>query len=216
MPQAILDKLVVVPGDLLQPGLGLSEQDEKRFLEEVHFVIHSAASVSFFEHVHTLLDQNYEVRTRVMRRCTTCLVRAVVCSSLVTLLDACTARHSLEDLLQCRDGSLSLQATKKVALLAQRMKQLKGFVHASTAYVNANLPKGSHVEEKIYPIYRKNGQILDPDGMARTLAALSPAAAEAKVQRELVLTAVTIFTCVTVSLHDVLLQSVKVPQLRWR
>jgi fatty acyl-CoA reductase len=77
-----------------------------------------------------------------------------------------------------------LQATKKVALLAQRMKQLRGFVHISTAYVNSNLPRGSHVEEKVYPIYRKNGQILDPDGLARTLTALSPAAAELKVQHQ--------------------------------
>ena len=57
----------MVPAELQHPGLGLSEQDEKRLVEEVQFVIHSAASISFFEHVHTLLDQNYEVRTRGMR-----------------------------------------------------------------------------------------------------------------------------------------------------
>ena len=62
VPQEILEKLIVVPADLQRAGLGLSEQDEKRLVVEVQFVIHCAASISFFEHVHTLLDQNYEVR----------------------------------------------------------------------------------------------------------------------------------------------------------
>ena len=79
------------------------------------------------------------------------------------------------------------------------MKQLRGFVHVSTAYVNSNLPRGSHVEEKIYPIRRKNGQILDPDGTARMLTALSPAAAETKVHNEHVLTAAFCFAWVTIS-----------------
>ncbi len=47
--------------DLHKPGLGLSEEDEARIVNEVQFVIHSAASISFFEHIHTLLEQNYEV-----------------------------------------------------------------------------------------------------------------------------------------------------------
>ena len=33
-------------------------------MNEVQFVIHSAASISFFEHIHTLLEQNYEVSAR--------------------------------------------------------------------------------------------------------------------------------------------------------
>ena len=55
------DKVVVVPGDLHKPGLGLSAEDEERITNEVQFVVHSAASISFFEHIHTLLEQNYEV-----------------------------------------------------------------------------------------------------------------------------------------------------------
>ena len=47
--------------DLHKAGLGLSEEDEARIVNEVQFVIHSAASISFFEHIHTLLEQNYEV-----------------------------------------------------------------------------------------------------------------------------------------------------------
>ena len=55
------DKVVVVPGDLHKPGLGLSAEDEERITNEVQFIVHSAASISFFEHIHTLLEQNYEV-----------------------------------------------------------------------------------------------------------------------------------------------------------
>ena len=50
--------------DLHKAGLGLSEEDEARIVNEVQFVIHSAASISFFEHIHTLLEQNYEVSAR--------------------------------------------------------------------------------------------------------------------------------------------------------
>jgi thioester reductase-like protein len=79
-----------VPADLQQPGLGLSEQDEKRLLEEVHFVIHSAASISFFEHVHTLLNQNYVVSARTA--CPFhCLVKHDVCLFLIAYSAACTA-----------------------------------------------------------------------------------------------------------------------------
>lgn len=55
-------KLVVVNGDISQPGLGLSTADRRRLCREVNFVIHSAASISFVEPVHTLLAQNYVVR----------------------------------------------------------------------------------------------------------------------------------------------------------
>ena len=51
-----------VAADLHKAGLGLSAEDEARIVNEVQFVIHSAASISFFEHIHTLLEQNYEVR----------------------------------------------------------------------------------------------------------------------------------------------------------
>ena len=110
-----------------------------------------------------------------------------MCSFLITLLDACTALAGIpwETFDSGEVCSHSLQATKKVVLLAQRMEQLRGFVHVSSAYVNSNLPRGSHVEEKIYPIHRKNGQVLNHNETARTLAALSPASAEAKVQHNL-------------------------------
>ena len=61
VPLDVRNKIVVVPGDMDAPGLGLSDADRQRLQAEVDFVIHSAASISFFEHVHTLLKQNYEV-----------------------------------------------------------------------------------------------------------------------------------------------------------
>jgi fatty acyl-CoA reductase len=64
VPVDVRNKIVVVPGDLHKPGLGLSHADRERLIEEVQFVIHSAASISFFEHIHTLIEQNYEVRSR--------------------------------------------------------------------------------------------------------------------------------------------------------
>lgn len=64
VPVDVRNKIVVVPGDLHKPGLGLSQADRERLIEEVQFVIHSAASISFFEHIHTLIEQNYEVRSR--------------------------------------------------------------------------------------------------------------------------------------------------------
>ncbi len=57
----VQSKVVVIPGDLHKPNLGLSAEDEASIVNEVHFVVHSAASISFFEHIHTLLEQNYEV-----------------------------------------------------------------------------------------------------------------------------------------------------------
>ena len=61
MPLDVRSKIVVVAGDMHAPGLGLSDADKQRLVAEVEYVIHCAASISFFEPVHTLLEQNYEV-----------------------------------------------------------------------------------------------------------------------------------------------------------
>ena len=74
-----------------------------------------------------------------------------------------------------------MQATKKVATLALKIKQLKAFVHVSTAYVNCNLPRGSHIEEQIYPLYHKDGKKVEHKKLAIKLAAMAPNKAEAEV-----------------------------------
>lgn len=63
VPLDVREKIVVIPGDLHEPDLGLSPEDRQRICSEVEVVIHSAASISFFEHIHTLLEQNYDVST---------------------------------------------------------------------------------------------------------------------------------------------------------
>ena len=62
VPVDVRNKIVVISGDLHKPDLGLAEADRERIVNEVKYVIHSAASISFFEHIHTLLEQNYQVR----------------------------------------------------------------------------------------------------------------------------------------------------------
>jgi hypothetical protein len=74
------------------------------------------------------------------------------------------------------------QATKKIAELAEGMPLLRGFVHVSTAYVNAHQPKGSHIEEDIYPLRHSSGQTLLHDSLAAELAGLPHAKAERKVR----------------------------------
>ena len=56
-------KIVVVSGDLCQPGLGLAAADRRRLCREVNYVVHCAASISFVEPVLSLLAQNYVVGT---------------------------------------------------------------------------------------------------------------------------------------------------------
>ena len=52
----------VVEGDISRAGCGLSAADASLIRSQVDYIIHCAASISFFEHIHSLLDQNYWVR----------------------------------------------------------------------------------------------------------------------------------------------------------
>ena len=66
-------KLRAVEGDVCRPDCGLSPADLDMVRSRARFVVHCAASISFFEHVHVLLEQNY-VATRnavdLAMRCT--------------------------------------------------------------------------------------------------------------------------------------------------
>ncbi|XP_037071461.1 putative fatty acyl-CoA reductase CG5065 [Pollicipes pollicipes] len=53
-----LEKLVAVPGDIMQPGLGLSSTDKARLQEEVSIVFHSAATVKFDEALKVSVNMN--------------------------------------------------------------------------------------------------------------------------------------------------------------
>ena len=48
-------------GDLGLPGLGLSEEERQTLTREVHYIVHSAASISFVDHIHNLISHNYIV-----------------------------------------------------------------------------------------------------------------------------------------------------------
>lgn len=67
VPDAVRAKLEVVEGDLSAPDCGLTQRQLGRLCAEVDWIIHSAASISFFEHVHTLLEQNYLVSVFLQR-----------------------------------------------------------------------------------------------------------------------------------------------------
>ena len=67
------------------------------------------------------------------------------------------------------------------------MPCLRAFVHVSTAYVNAHLPKGSHVEEALYPLHMRSCGDDEPGrvvhgAIAAELAALPAAKAERRVR----------------------------------
>jgi fatty acyl-CoA reductase len=62
------------------------------------------------------------------------------------------------------------------------MQRLRGFVHVSTAYVNSNLPRGSHIEERVYSLRLRDGQVLDHVKLAAQLSSLAPGPAEKLVR----------------------------------
>ena len=66
-------KIGVISGDLLQRDCGVSAPQRRRLAREVDYVIHCAASISFTEHIHTLLGSNYEASTHFGLQ--TCLPR---------------------------------------------------------------------------------------------------------------------------------------------
>ena len=197
LPMAVRSKIKAVSGDTSAPGMGLSAGDKQRLVAEVDFVIHCAASISFFEPVQTLLEQNYEVspswchcvnflskhrghnlfhlrrhRPPLLRRCLPaqlhCLAFAEHLSDRKVQWSTCCMSMS---------PLLGVQATRQAATLALEMQHMRGFVHISTAYVNSNQARGSHVEERIYPLLDGCGaRILHCDLAARLTALPAPKA----------------------------------------
>lgn len=56
--QSQLTKLVAVEGDLTQPDLGISEEDQQMLADRVSVIIHSAATVRFHGPLKEFVDQN--------------------------------------------------------------------------------------------------------------------------------------------------------------
>ena len=166
-PDNLLERVIPVAGDMRAPGLGLSDADRWRLVSEVDTVIHCAASISFFEHIHRLLEQNYEV-----------IMLAPVAEQRCHCGDMLPKCHNQScHLMDCRltvSACLLLQATRKTAELAREMPNLRAFVHVSTAFANAHLPKGAHVEERIYPLRSSDESQLQHAELAAVLAAAPP------------------------------------------
>ncbi|XP_043233602.1 putative fatty acyl-CoA reductase CG5065 [Amphibalanus amphitrite] len=55
---AQLDKVVAIPGDVMQPGLGISSADRQTLEDEVSIVFHSAATVKFDEVLKVSVTMN--------------------------------------------------------------------------------------------------------------------------------------------------------------
>lgn len=77
---------------------------------------------------------------------------------------------------------LPLQGTQRLLALATRMTSLKCLLHVSTAYVNVNLPKGSNIEERIYPLYI-GGQEVHHADIVEDLMSLKPTSANVRVSQ---------------------------------
>ena len=127
-------KLHVLSGDACKPRCGLSDADALVVSTKSDYIVHCAASISFFEHVHVLLEQNYVATRNVLDLA----AEAMMATPAPTIANKGAAGSP--------PPSSSTKASKP---------RLRGMVHVSTAYVNANLKRGTHVEERIYPLVRK-------------------------------------------------------------
>lgn len=73
--------------------------------------------------------------------------------------------------------------TENLLKLAARAPAMRCFCFISTAFVNANLPSGSVVEEKIYPLLQRQGTRWEDPAIGRHLLNMDLETAEAEVRR---------------------------------
>lgn len=92
----IMGKVEVVPGDLAQPGCGISPENQKRLLPEVHYVIHAAASIQFDNPIHTDLTLSY-VATKTIADFAAKVMRPLLCRafSMMHVHGPCLGTHML-------------------------------------------------------------------------------------------------------------------------
>jgi len=58
------------------------------------------------------------------------------------------------------------EGTRTVLELAAAAQQLRGLVHVSSAFVNMNMPRGSIIDEAVYPL-RLGRQVVDVEQIAK-------------------------------------------------
>ena len=72
-----------------------------------------------------------------------------------------------------------MQAVRNIAEMAKSLHRLRGFVHLSTAYVNCNRPRGSHVSERLFPFsHGSSAAVRVAPGAAEGEAECCPAGTE--------------------------------------
>ena len=65
----VLEKLVAVEGDIMEPGLGISEEDTELLATCVSVVFHAAATVKFDEAIKLSLQMNVLGTKRIVELC---------------------------------------------------------------------------------------------------------------------------------------------------
>jgi len=65
----VLNKVVAIIGDITEPGLGISPQDEALLEEEVSVVFHSAATIKFDEELKKSIAMNVEAVQSLIKLC---------------------------------------------------------------------------------------------------------------------------------------------------
>ncbi|KAK9812828.1 hypothetical protein WJX72_004372 [[Myrmecia] bisecta] len=99
----------------------------------------------------------------------------------VNVIIHCAASLSLE--LHIHDALMQTYfPTKGLLHLAQGCRSMQAFCFVSTAYVNANQPRGSLIEERIYPLYDKGAPVQQAELVAK-LMHLPTEAAKKETQR---------------------------------
>lgn len=58
------------------------------------------------------------------------------------------------------------EGTRTVLELAAAAQRLRGLVHISSSFVNMNMPKGSIIDEAVYPL-RLGRQVVDVEQLAK-------------------------------------------------
>eukprot|EP00882_Tetradesmus_deserticola_P013375 GHRQ01014200.1.p1 GENE.GHRQ01014200.1~~GHRQ01014200.1.p1 ORF type:complete len:468 (+),score=166.28 GHRQ01014200.1:148-1551(+) len=71
--------------------------------------------------------------------------------------------------------------TRRLLAVATQMQALRAMVHVSTAYVNVNFPRGSTVDERIFPLHFGQQEVHHAD-LVDDLMSLKPAAANVRAQ----------------------------------
>ena len=176
-------KLRVLSGDVCKPRCGLSEADARTVARGCDYFVHCAASISFFEHVHVLLEQNYVATRNVLD----------LAAEAMRVTEVEVEEVEKVEEKKGNDGGISSSPSPSPSPSKPKPKpRLRGMVHVSTAYVNANLKRGTHVEERIYPLVRETTDrrtgakvktVLSHAEVAAELLALPAAAATRAVDK---------------------------------